>query len=262
MSAIAQRYAAQLAAEKIESDPGQLFAVGRLARLERDLRKYRPPEKSGALSWLMARRPAAPPRGLYLWGDVGRGKTMLMDLFFGEVPIAQKRRAHFHEFMTDIHHRIRHYRHQLKYGEVTGTDPIQLVAREISQETTLLCFDEFTVTDIADAMILGRLFEKLFEHGLIFVATSNVQPSELYKEGLNRALFVPFIQLLEQKLEVIHLEARTDFRLEKLDGIATWHVPADANARMAINTAWSKLAGPRWGLAVGTSAFRPFHSRS
>jgi len=247
MSAIMELYAAQVAAGKIESDPGQLFAIGRLARLERELREHRPPEKSGALGWLMARRPAALSRGLYLWGDVGRGKTMLMDLFFAAAPIAKKRRSHFYEFMAEVHGRIQYFRHQLKYGEVAGTDPIQLVAREISKETTLLCFDEFIVTDIADAMILGRLFEKLFEQGMILVATSNVRPSELYKDGLNRALFVPFIQLLEQHLEVVHLESRTDFRREKLEGVATWHVPANAKARAAIDTAWLRLAGPDWG---------------
>jgi len=247
MSAIAEHYAARVAAGEIESDPGQLHAVGRLSRLERELGEYHPPEKSGALGWLMARRPVAAPRRLYFWGDVGRGKTMLMDLFFAEATATKKRRVHFHEFMAEVHERIQHFRHQLKYGEVAGLDPIQLTAREISQETTLLCFDEFIVTDIADAMILGRLFEKLFELGLVLVATSNAAPHELYKDGLNRALFVPFIRLIEEKLEVVHLEARTDFRLEKLSGVAVWHVPADAKAHAAIDFAWLRLAGPSGG---------------
>jgi cell division protein ZapE len=250
MSAITERYAARVAGGVIESDPSQLHAVGRLSRLERDLAAYRPPEKSGALGWLMARQQMSAPHGLYFWGDVGRGKTMLMDLFFAAAPATKKRRVHFHEFMAEVHERIQHFRHQLKYGEVSGVDPIQLAAREISQETTLLCFDEFIVTDIADAMILGRLFEKLFELGLILVATSNVPPFELYKDGLNRSLFIPFIRMIEEKLEVVHLDARTDFRLEKLGGVKVWHVPADAKARAEIDTTWLRLAGPGGGLPM------------
>ncbi len=247
MAAITERYAARVAVGEIESDPGQLYAIGRLARLERELADYRPPAKSGALGWLMARRPMTAPRGVYLFGDVGRGKTMLMDLFFEAAPAAKKRRTHFHEFMADVHVRIRDIRYALKYGEVSNGDPIALAAGMIAGETSLLCFDEFLVTDIADAMILGRLFEKLFEQGVMLVATSNVPPEELYKDGLNRALFVPFIRLLEERVEVIALEARTDFRLEKLRDVAIWHVPADAAARASINRAWRRLAGPEGG---------------
>ena len=247
MAVIAERYAARVAAGEIEPDPGQLHAIGRLARLERELADYRPPAKSAALGWLMARRPADAPRGVYLFGDVGRGKTMLMDLFFEVAPAAKKRRAHFHEFMADVHVRIRDIRHALKYGEVSNGDPIAIVARAITGKVSLLCFDEFLVTDIADAMIIGRLFEKLFEQGVMLVATSNVPPAELYKDGLNRSLFVPFIRLLEERVEVVPLEARTDFRLEKLRDVASWHVPANETARTAIDRAWRRLAGPEGG---------------
>jgi cell division protein ZapE len=242
MSAIAERYAAEVAAGKIESDPGQENAIRKFARLERELAEYRPAQKSGALGWLMARRSAPVPRGLYVWGDVGRGKTMLMDLFFAGVPVARKRRVHFHEFMVEVHARIQDFRHKMKYGELKEGDALEMTASAIAGETTLLCFDEFIVTDIADAMILGRLFEKLFAAGLVMIATSNVPPSDLYKDGLNRTLFLPFIELLERKLDVVELKSRTDFRMEKLAGVKSWHVPADAKAKQAIDLAWKQLA--------------------
>jgi cell division protein ZapE len=250
MSAIAERYAARVAAGEIESDPGQWLAVGRLARLEDELADHRPAASSASLGWLLARPPQEAPRGLYLWGEVGRGKTMLMDMFFAGAPVANKRRVHFHEFMAEVHERVRAYRHQLKYGEIADKDPITLTAGALAEETLMICFDEFHVTDIADAMILGRLCEKLFERGLVLVATSNVQPSELYKDGLNRALFLPFIRRIEERLEVVRLDARTDFRLEKLDGLASWHVPANDQARAAIDLGWRRLAGADGGRPV------------
>ncbi len=140
-------------------------------------------------------------------------------------------------------------RQKMKLGEYQGEDPIRLVADELAEEAWLLCFDEFHVTDIADAMILGRLFTQLFEHGIVLVATSNVAPEDLYKDGLNRALFVPFIHMLEQRMDVVRLDARTDFRLEKLGGKPVWYVPADAAADQALDDAWRRLAGGHHGAA-------------
>jgi cell division protein ZapE len=183
---------------------------------------------------------------------------MLMDLFFALCPAHRKRRAHFHEFMADVHERIHAYRHAIKTGKISEQDPIVLVARDIAEEAWVLCFDEFHVTDIADAMILGRLFTQLFDHGVIVVATSNLPPSELYRDGLNRALFMPFIALLANHMDVIKLEARTDFRLEKLAGVQVWHSPADATAHTALESAWQKLTGG----AAGTPQHLPLKGRS
>ena len=158
---------------------------------------------------------------------------MLMDLFFAASQVVRKRRVHFHEFMGDVHERIGAFRRQQKNGEHADEDPIRLTAAAIADESWLLCFDEFNVTDIADAMILGRLFTRLFELGVVVVATSNVAPGELYRDGLNRSLFLPFIALMERHMEVVELAARADFRLEKLAGQPVWHVPADAARRGA-----------------------------
>ena len=243
------RYAALVEAGKIEADPGQSVLVHHLAALERRLEEQRLTQKSSSLGWLFARREKAGPplKGLYVHGEVGRGKTMLMDLFFEASAVERKRRAHFHEFMADVHERVHAYRQEIKNGTVADQDPILHAATAIAEETRLLCFDEFHVTDIADAMILGRLFTKLFELGVVMVATSNIAPSGLYKDGLNRALFLPFLALLERYCEVLRLDARTDFRLEKLTGVAAWYVPADAKAKAALDDAWRRLAGTAEG---------------
>ena len=244
------RYAALVAAGEIERDPAQEAVVAKLARLNDRLAMHRLARKSSSLGWLFGKRENAETelKGIYIWGEVGRGKTMLMDLFFATCPVKRKRRTHFHAFMVDVHDRLRDYRNKLKFGEISEGDPIHLTADDLAEEAWVLCFDEFHVTDIADAMILGRLFTRLIERGVVVVATSNVEPSELYREGLNRALFLPFIGLLNERLDVLRLEARTDFRLEKLIDMQVWHVPADDAATRALElgvaTTHRRSAGP------------------
>ena len=240
-----ERYDALVQSGAIERDQAQLAVVARLQALSDALASRRLARKSSALGWLFGRnQPALDAlKGLYVWGSVGRGKTMLMDMFYETAPIAARRRVHFHAFMADVHERIHAYRQALKAGTVKEPDPIGPVAAALAAEATLLCFDEFTVTDIADAMILGRLFTALFAAGVVVVATSNVEPSRLYENGLNRALFLPFITLLQSKVEVLRLDARTDFRLEKLGGAPVYHVPADETARAALDRAFTRLSG-------------------
>ncbi len=243
MSAL-ELYEGLVAAGKLERDRAQEGLLARLSALEQRVIAHR----SARRGWFGSRNYEDTAKGLYVFGDVGRGKTMMMDLFFEASPVVRKRRAHFHEFMADVHDRVRHFRQKLKDGEFEGEDAIRLAAGEIAEESWLLCFDEFHVTDIADAMILGRLFSRLFELGVVVMATSNVAPSELYRDGLNRALFLPFIAMLERHMEVIELKARTDFRLEKLAGQKVWYVPADDAATAALDEAWRRLVGSASGM--------------
>ncbi|MGJ4952648.1 cell division protein ZapE [Bradyrhizobium sp. HKCCYLS20291] len=226
----------------IEADPAQAEVADALAALERRLSTYKPTRKQGLFGRLFADK-SEPPNGLYVHGEVGRGKTMLMDLFFQNCPVEHKRRAHFHEFMAEVHERIYGYRQNIARGELADGDVIGLTAQAIFDQAWLLCFDEFHVTDIADAMILGRLFAKLFELGTVVVATSNVAPEDLYKGGLNRALFLPFIKQIADHMDVVRLDARTDFRLEKLAGVKMWLVPPGVDARTALDNAWARLTG-------------------
>ena len=236
-------YEALVSSGAIEADAAQAEAAEAFTDLEARLASYKPLRKQGLLGRLFADKDEPPPRGLYIHGEVGRGKTMLMDLFFQQSAVAHKRRAHFHEFMAEVHERIFGFRQNIARGEIADGDVIALTAASIFDEAWLLCFDEFHVTDIADAMILGRLFSKLFEFGTVVVATSNVAPEDLYKGGLNRALFLPFIAQISDHMDVLRLDARTDFRLEKLAGVKMWLVPADREADAALDRAWVKMTG-------------------
>jgi cell division protein ZapE len=242
-SSFRAHYQALIDSGAIEADPEQARAADAFGALEDRLASYKPSRKQGLFGRLFGGDKNEPPRGLYVHGEVGRGKTMLMDLFFQQCQIEHKRRAHFHEFMAETHERIYGYRQQIARGEIGDADVIALTAQAIFDEAWLLCFDEFHVTDIADAMILGRLFAKLFELGTVVVATSNVAPDDLYKGGLNRALFLPFIAQISEHMDVLRLDARTDFRLEKLAGGRMWLVPVDGEAEAALNTAWARMTG-------------------
>ena len=223
-------------AGEIAPDRNQLLAAEKLQLLANRLGQYTAPERTDFFSYFTRKRGEV-PEGLYMFGGVGRGKTMLMDLFFDTVPFTPKCRVHFHEFMADVHEQIAEAR-----KEHPG-DPIAHVAASIVKETRLLCFDELHVTDIADAMILGRLFSGLFEDHVVVVSTSNAGPNELYKDGLNRPLFEPFIALIEDRMELLELEAAKDYRLDKLQGEKLYFAPNGAKAEKALRGVWTRLTG-------------------
>jgi len=252
-------YRALVQGGTLSADDAQRLAIERLQDLWVKLRGYDPPPRPQgfSLSRLLRRRPTegAPadrPNGLYLVGDVGRGKSMLMDLFFAQIAIVRKRRIHFHHFMQEAHGRI----HAWKKANPGGDDPIPPLADLIAAEAVLLCFDEFQVNDIADAMILGRLFQALFDRGVVVVATSNTAPGDLFRGKPGRDAFLPFIALLQQRLDVLLLQGERDWRRQRLRGMPTWHVPADARAERALDDAFRQLtsgapAGPDRLMVMG-----------
>jgi len=230
------RYRDLIASGDLRDDAAQRLAIEKLQLLHRRLAGYNPAKPSrfglGLFGWGREHIQQVDIQGLYMYGGVGRGKSMLMDLFFGTAPIEKKRRVHFHEFMQEVHGGIASAR--ISYQK----DPIEPVAEKIASEATLLCFDELQIADITDAMIVGRLFDKLFTRGVVIVATSNRHPDDLYKDGLNRQLFVPFIERIKERLEVFHLVSDTDYRQNLLQGGQVFFSPLDARARHLMDAAW------------------------
>ncbi|RAK59687.1 cell division protein ZapE [Phenylobacterium hankyongense] len=243
-SALQAAYDARLERGELRPDPAQAEGLRALLRLEQELAEATPPGRLAALF----RKPQA-LRGVYLVGPVGRGKSMLMDLFFETAPTESKRRTHFHVFMGEVHRLIGEWRggdaaaRKARFGQHRGDDPIPPVADLVADAARLLCFDEFQVTDIADAMILGRLFEALFARGVTLVATSNRAPDDLYKDGINRQLFLPFIDLLKARLEVVTVAGGHDYRLDRLRAAGAWFSPDDPDNQRCFDRLWRDMLG-------------------
>lgn len=242
MAGLVAAYEAMVVCGGLHRDSAQAAAVQKLDELAAALASYNAaPATFLSTFWPGAREPA--PRGLYLYGGVGRGKTLLMDLFFETVSGISKRRLHFHEFMAEVHERIQRGR------ATTDGDPIPVVAAEIAAEHPLICLDELMVTDIADAMIVGRLFRALFQRGVVIVVTSNSPPDRLYWNGLNRQLFLPFVEQISEHTEVFELAAARDFRLERVQGRQLYFFPCNDAARKGVDALWERFTGGQ--LAAG-----------
>ena len=234
----------RIASGSFERDVPQLSLAKKLDALIAALRKTMRAPKSSALGWFLSRKPleaSEPVKGLYIHGGVGRGKTMLMDIFFKRCPDPRKRRVHFHDFMVEVHDRITAHRVLLRTGKTRQADPIVPVAEAIAAESRVICFDEFAVSDIADAMILSRLFEALFAHGVVLVATSNVAPENLYRDGLNRELFLPFLKLLGSKVETVAFDAGHDYRADTLAATARYITPLGPGSDAALDAAFRDI---------------------